>query len=252
MRMQSSTDSEALKLTDVGLKITGINILSGISFEVARGEFVGMIGPNGAGKTSLINVISGITAATSGRVELFGRPVTKWKPHARARLGMGRTFQTSNLYDELTVVENLRLAVQSHRPELLRGFRVSTDEAPIQAAIERVGLGDRQHLHAGRLSHGDKRKLELAMTIASEAELLLLDEPMAGVSVEEVDALVELIQEIHATGVTVLMVEHHLDVVLDLADRLAVMHHGALLAIDEQDVVIANPTVQTAYVGNPL
>ncbi len=242
----------ALRLDGAGLSVNGITILDGIGFSIERGEFVGLIGPNGAGKTSLINVITGITAATSGSVHVFGSDTSRWKPHRRARLGLGRTFQTSNLFNDLSVVENLQLAVQARQPQLRHGLKIARKSDSIDAAIAEVGLESRRDRLAGELSHGDRRKLELAVTIANKVDLLLLDEPMAGVSVEDVDVLVELIRRIHRTGVTVLMVEHHLDVVLDLSDRLAVLHHGALLAIDKPDVVIANPTVQTAYVGDAL
>lgn len=247
-----SVEAPVLGLHGVGLTINGVTILENVTFEVNNREFIGLIGPNGAGKTSLINVISGLTPPTAGRVELLANTVTSWSPHRRARVGLGRTFQTSNLYNQLTVEDNVRLALQARTPEIWRGLRVSVDEDRLASALERVGLIARRGERAAALSHGDRRKLEMAMAIASESRLLLLDEPMAGVSIGDVDDLVEVIREIHHSGVTVVMVEHHLEVVLGLSDRLAVMHHGALLAIDVPDVVIADPTVQAAYVGDAL
>ncbi len=246
-----------LATRNLGLDIGGARIVADVSLEVRTGELVGIIGPNGAGKTTLFNLLSGLVRPTAGSVELRGRDVTGEPPFARTQAGLGRTFQVSSVFPLLSVLENARLAAEAALGGTLRIWRraVSVKEALERArwALERVGLGSRTGWTAGQLSHGDKRKLELAMLLAGRPQVILLDEPMAGVSAEDVDELVELIRSVHRDeGKTVLMVEHRMEVVIGLAERIAVMHHGALLAFDEPDKVMANETVQTAYLGEPL
>ena len=252
-----STTSPILATRSLGLDIGGARIVADVSLEVRAGELVGIIGPNGAGKTTLFNLLSGLMRPTSGRVELHGRDITGSPPYRRAREGLGRTFQVSSVFPLLTVHENVRLAAEAELGGTLRIWRRATSvrEAVERAddAVERVGLGARALWPAGLLSHGDKRKLELAMLLAGKPDVILLDEPMAGVSAEDVDDLVELIRSVHRDeGKTVLMVEHRMEVVIGLAERIAVMHHGALLAFDEPAAVMADETVQTAYLGEPL
>ena len=249
------TPSPILATRNLGLDIGGARIVADVSLEVRAGELVGIIGPNGAGKTTLFNLLSGLLRPTAGTIELLGRDITGAAPFRRTRAGLGRTFQVSSVFPLLSVRENVRLAADAELGGTMRIWRrargVGTDRA--EAALERVGLGGRGDWAAGLLSHGDQRKLEIAMLLAGKPELILLDEPMAGVSVEDVDDLVELIRSIHREeGKTVLMVEHRMEVVIGLAERIAVMHHGALLAFDEPDAVMANETVQTAYLGEPL
>jgi branched-chain amino acid transport system ATP-binding protein len=247
----------ALDVAGLSLTIGAAKIVSGVSLAINEGEFLGLIGPNGAGKTSLLNLLSGLLVPTAGSIHLHGEALDKLAPHQRARMGLGRTFQSSDLFPALSVLENVRLAAQARMGGSLRLWR-RADRAtrPLQAAwtnLERVGLAPRAAALAGTLSHGEKRKLELAILLACEPTVFLLDEPMAGVSAEDVPALTALIGELCAErGATVIMVEHHMDVVLALADRLAVMHHGALLACDTPAAVMANETVQSAYVGETL
>jgi branched-chain amino acid transport system ATP-binding protein len=241
----------------LGLTIGGAVIVADVSLEVAPGELVGIIGPNGAGKTSLFNLLSGVLRPTAGHVELDGRDVTSEPPYRHSQAGMGRTFQISSVFPQLSVLENVRLAAEAALGGTMRIWRRATRvrEAVERAgaALDRVGLAGRALRPAGALSHGDKRKLELAMLLAASPRVILLDEPMAGVSVEDVPELVELIRAVHEEeGKTVLMVEHHMEVVTGLAQRLAVMHHGRLLACDTPQAVMANPTVQHAYLGEPL
>jgi branched-chain amino acid transport system ATP-binding protein len=250
-----ATSAPILATRNLGLDIGGAKIVADVSLEVAAGEFVGIIGPNGAGKTTLFNLLSGLTRPTAGTVELSGRDITGDPPFRRTRAGLGRTFQVSSVFPLLSVLENVRLAADAASGGTMRIWRrassVGGDRA--RGALERVGLADRAVWPAGLLSHGDKRKLELAMLLAGDPRVLLLDEPMAGVSAEDVDELVELIRSVHREeATTVLMVEHRMEVVVGLAERIAVMHHGALLAFDEPDRVMANETVQTAYLGEPL
>ena len=249
--------SSILATRGLGLDIGGATIVADVSLEVREGEFVGVIGPNGAGKTTLFNLLSGLTKPTAGAVALDGRDVTAEPPFRRTRAGLGRTFQVSNVFPLLTVLENVRLTAEAKAGGTLRIWRraerVRGAVERARWALGRVGLARAAHQAAGSLSHGDKRKLELAMVLAGEPRVILLDEPMAGVSVENIPELVELIRSVHEQeGKTVLMVEHHMEVVTGLAQRVAVMHHGRLLAFDTPGAVMANATVQEAYLGEPL
>jgi branched-chain amino acid transport system ATP-binding protein len=249
--------SPILATRDLGLVIGGATIVADVGLEVREGELLAVIGPNGAGKTTLFNLISGLLRPTSGRVELDGADITSEPPFRRTRAGIGRTFQVSNVFPLLDAHENVRLAAEAALGGTLRIWRRATRvrEAVERAnwALERVGLGARGATPAGLLSHGDKRKLELAMLLAGRPRVILLDEPFAGVSMEDVPELVELIRSVHIDeGKTVLMVEHHMEVVTGVAERIAVMHHGALLACDTPAAVMANKTVQEAYLGEPL
>lgn len=243
----------ALELHDIGLQIGGARILEEVSFGVAEGEMVGVIGPNGAGKTTLFNVISGLMRPTEGSLTMAGNDITRASVHARARAGLGRTFQTSSVFPELSALENVRIAAQiklggATSPWL---FPKKTDQATreAEARLREVGLDAHFSTEAGVLSHGDKRKLEIAMLLATEPEVVLLDEPMAGVGSGDVPALVEIIRTLHKSGRTVLMVEHHMEVLLGLVDRVAVMHHGKLLAIGTPDEITSDARVQEAYLG---
>jgi branched-chain amino acid transport system ATP-binding protein len=249
--------SSILSTRGLGLDIGGATIVADVSLEVREGEFVGVIGPNGAGKTTLFNLLSGLTKPTAGAVALDGRDVTDEPPFRRTRAGLGRTFQVSNVFPLLAVLENVRLTAEARLGGTMRIWRRAerVREAVERArwALDRVGLARAANQAAGSLSHGDKRKLELAMVLAGDPRVILLDEPMAGVSVENIPELVELIRSVHEQeGKTVLMVEHHMEVVTGLAQRVAVMHHGRLLAFDTPDAVMANATVQEAYLGEPL
>ncbi|GAA0667395.1 ABC transporter ATP-binding protein [Kitasatospora atroaurantiaca] len=245
-----------LRLRGLGWSVRGVPIVEDVSFDVGEGEFIAFIGPNGAGKTSLFNLISGIHPASHGKVELDGADITSEPVHARARRGLGRTFQTSSLWSGMTVADHVRLAAQAAAGPMA-SYRIWRRAAryagQVADTLERTELAHRADTLASALSHGEKRKLELAVLLVSDPRLILLDEPMAGVSAEEVPALTALIRSVHRDlGRTVLMVEHHMDVLLGLADRLAVMHHGTLLALDTPAAVMADTTVQQAYLGEAL
>jgi branched-chain amino acid transport system ATP-binding protein len=246
-----------LATRNLGLDIGGASIVADVSLEVAEGELLGIIGPNGAGKTSFFNLLSGIYRPTAGTIELAGRDITQQPTYRRTREGLGRTFQVSSVFPLLTVHENARLAAESALGGTLRLWRRATSVTSAlgraNAALDRVGLTQYAMTPAGALAHGDKRRLEIAMLLAADKAVLMLDEPMAGLSAEHVPQLVELIRSIHRDEKkTVLMVEHHIDVVTGLAQRIAVMHHGALLACDTPAAVMANETVQSAYLGEAL
>jgi branched-chain amino acid transport system ATP-binding protein len=249
--------SPILATRDLGLVIGGATIVAGVELEVREGELLAVIGPNGAGKTTLFNLISGLLRPTSGRVELDGADLAGQAPYRRTRAGLGRTFQVSNVFPLLDAHENVRLAAEAALGGTMRIWRRATRvrEAVERAtwALERVGLGHRARFPAAGLSHGDKRKLELAMLLAGRPRVILLDEPFAGVSMEDVPELVELIRSVHVEeGKTVLMVEHHMEVVTGLAQRIAVLHHGSLLAVDTPDAIMRDETVQQAYLGEAL
>jgi branched-chain amino acid transport system ATP-binding protein len=249
--------SPILATRDLGLVIGGATIVADVGLEVREGELLAVIGPNGAGKTTLFNLVSGLLRPTTGRVELGGVDVTAKAPFRRTRLGLGRTFQVSNVFPLLSAHENVRLAAEAALGGTLRIWRraARVREAGERAdwALGRVGLTGRRLVTAGLLSHGDKRKLELAMVLAGRPRVILLDEPFAGVSMEDVPELIELIRSVHVDeGATVLMVEHHMEVVTGLAQRIAVLHHGSLLAVDTPEAIMANATVQQAYLGEPL
>jgi branched-chain amino acid transport system ATP-binding protein len=246
-----------LQISDLGLRIGGVSIVDGVSLDVPPGEFLVIIGPNGAGKTTLFNLLSGVVRPSAGRVMFAGHDVTNAPPYVRARLGLGRTFQTSSVFPSLSTFENVRLAAEAALGGSAAIWRRADDEpAPLErahGALSAVGLESRAHSPAGALSHGEKRKLDLAILLCGEPTLVLLDEPTAGMAVEDVPEMMRLIANIHhEQKKTVLMVEHRMDLIMGLADRMAVMHHGSLLAIDTPDRIVANETVQSAYLGDPL
>jgi branched-chain amino acid transport system ATP-binding protein len=251
----TATAAPVLAARGLGWVVGGAVILADVDLDVRDGELLAIIGPNGAGKSTLLHLLSGVRHPTSGTVELGGRDVTRASAAARARHGLGRTFQTSSLFGGLSARENVRLAVQSRRAgplSVLRGAQGRAELAESDALLEQVRMTHRSGATAGELSHGDKRKLEIAIALARRPSVLLLDEPMAGVSVEDVPPLVELVGGLRAAGVSVGMVEHHMDVVLGLADRVAVLHHGSLLAVGSPAEVTADATVQQAYLGEEL
>ena len=225
-----------------------------MSCAFAPGTLTAIVGPNGAGKTTYFNLISGQLRATSGRVTLFGEDITRLAASQRAHRGLGRAFQLTSLFPRLTVLENVRLAVQS-RAGLGRdlwstwGRHVELVERA-EHTLHRVALAERRDAVVSALSHGDQRKLEVAILLALEPEVFMFDEPTAGMSVDEVPVILELIEQIKAQGdKTVLLVEHKMDVVRSLADRIIVLHQGALVADGDPAEVIASPVVQEAYLG---
>lgn len=251
--MQPETPS-ALRVEDLHLTIGGATILGGVELEVPRGEIVGVIGPNGAGKTTLFNIISGLIAPTSGRILIDGVDSTKLSVPARARAGLGRTFQTSSYFPTLSILENVRLAAQVAEGGNYSLFRFprASDAATIRAmeSLEKVGLAHQAHTLAGGVSHGDKRKLEIAVLLVTDASLVLLDEPMAGVASGDIAGVVQNIRDMQREKqCTVLMVEHHIDVLMGLVDRVAVMYFGSIIAFDTPTNIMNNPTVQSAYLG---
>lgn len=247
----------ALSVSDLSLSIGGAKILDGITLSVNKNETLGIIGPNGAGKTSLFNLLSGVRNPTRGEIFIGDLNVTNLKPYERANVGLARTFQTSSIFVNLTCLENVRIAAQAANGKSMNltknAYKFSDVVATAQDCLAKVGLAPRAMQLAGSLSHGDKRRLEIAIVLASKSDIVLLDEPMAGMSVENVPELVEIIRSLKVDHhKTVLIVEHHLEVILGLADRIAVLNYGELLVCDTPQNVINNPIVQSAYIGEAL
>jgi branched-chain amino acid transport system ATP-binding protein len=230
----------------------GLTALDGVSFAVAPGERRAIIGPNGAGKTTLFNLISGELAPTSGRVYLEGADVTDLPNHQRTRLGLARTFQRTNLFLGLTVHENVRLAVQARRGVAHRLWAAIDGLADVAAetaaVLGELGLADRAGVLVRNLSYGEQRQLEVAVAVASRPRVLLLDEPTAGMSPAETGAMVRTIGAL-PTDLTLLIIEHDMDVVFALADRIMVLHYGEVLADGEPEAVRGNPRVAEVYMG---
>ena len=226
-----------------------------VSFAVRQGEFKSIIGPNGAGKTTLFNLISGLLPPSSGRIIFDGQDITHRPAYLRSHAGIGRSFQITTIFPNLTVLENVRLAAQSrgnHTFNFWQSFRhFSQDEERAYAILELVMLGGRELQPAQTLSHGDKRKLEIGILLATSPKILLLDEPTAGMSRDEVPGIIEVVQRIkHAGGRTVMLVEHKMDMVMNVSDSVMVMHYGQAIADGRPEEIAQNETVQSAYLGS--
>jgi branched-chain amino acid transport system ATP-binding protein len=236
------------------IRFGGHVAVNSVSCAFRPGTLTAIVGPNGAGKTTYFNLISGQLRASAGQVLLFGEDVTTLSAPERTRRGVGRAFQLTNLFPSLTVLENVRLAVQSHAGLGLDLFSMWRHHvALIEKAehyLHRVALADRRNDAVTALPHGDQRKLEVAILLALEPDILMFDEPTAGMSVDEVPVILDIIHDIKAEREkTILLVEHKMDVVRSLADRIVVLHQGALVADGEPAQVIASPIVQEAYLG---
>ncbi|MBM3567603.1 MAG: ABC transporter ATP-binding protein [Alphaproteobacteria bacterium] len=248
------TDAPILESRDLTIRFGGHAAVDGVSCAFSRGTLTAIVGPNGAGKTTYFNLISGQLPATAGQVLLAGEDITRLPAPRRARLGVGRAFQLTNLFPNLSVFENVRLAAQARAGAGLSLFRRAdrlTDLADkAMACLERVALAGRREALAATLPHGDQRKLEVAIMLALEPRIFMFDEPTAGMSVDEVPVILDLIRRIKAEGdKTILLVEHKMDVVRSLADRIVVLHNGRLVADGEPAAVIASKVVQEAYLG---
>ena len=231
----------------------GLAATDGLSLSVEEGELHALIGPNGAGKTTLIGQLSGALSPDEGRILFDGRDVTRMPMHKRARRGLARSFQITSIFPSFTALDNVALAVQAQAGHSFRFWRdAGRDPAlvgPARAALERVGLGGRAAAPADTLAHGEKRQLELAMALATGPRLLLLDEPMAGMAPEESARMVELLAALKG-GVTILLVEHDMDAVFALADRITVLVRGRDLATGTPDAIRRDPAVREAYLGD--
>jgi branched-chain amino acid transport system ATP-binding protein len=242
----------ALEVRGLFKRFGGVEALSGVSFSVEPGERRMLIGPNGAGKTTLFHCVSGTQLPTAGSVTLFGDDITRLAPHARARAGLARTFQITNLFPRLSVLENVLLAVAAAAgvgPALIKPM---TAYRPLYERAERLladwGVAEKQQRQVRHLSYGEQRQLELALALAGAPKLLLLDEPTAGLSAAETARVVAMVRNL-PRHMTLLMIEHDMDVAFELADRISVLHQGRLIAEGDRQAIRANPQVTEIYLG---
>ncbi len=244
-----------LRLEALHKSFGGLMVTRDVTVELAADELHAIIGPNGAGKTTLINQISGLIAPDSGRIVFGGRDVTALPAPERAALGLARSFQITSILPAFSVLENVALAVQARSGSSFRFFgRASSEEAlnkPAMAALDEVGLADRADVIAGRLAHGEKRALELAIALAMEPKLLLLDEPMAGAGREESQRLITVLSRLKGRF-PMLLVEHDMTAVFALADRISVLIYGQILTSGTPEEVRADPRVIAAYLGDEM
>jgi branched-chain amino acid transport system ATP-binding protein len=250
----TTREPPVLRTEDITIRFGGHVAVDRVTCAFDRGTLTAIVGPNGAGKTTYFKLISGQVRSTAGRVILFGQDITTLSAPHRTRAGIGRAFQLTNLFPNLTVLENVRIAVQArHDPGLDIWSLANRRRELIEMAehhLSRTGLLDRAEVLTASLSHGDQRKLEVAVLLALESEVLMFDEPTAGMSVDEVPVVLDLIHQIKADAAkTILLVEHKMDVVRSLADRIIVLHNGALVADGAPEEVIASDIVQEAYLG---
>jgi branched-chain amino acid transport system ATP-binding protein len=241
-----------LRLLDVSKSFGALRVTEALGLEVLAGETHAIIGPNGAGKTSLINQISGALAPDAGRILFEGRDVTQLSMPARAQLGLARSFQITQVLQRFSALENVALAAQARAGSSFRFWRPATAEALLNRAAIRslamVELSPRADTAAGSLSHGEKRRLEIAIALAQAPKLLLLDEPMAGAGVEETRDLIGMLKGLKGRF-SILLVEHDMEAVFALADRVSVLVAGRIIAAGEPRAVRANPAVRAAYLG---
>ena len=229
-----------------------LTVTDDLSMTVAPGSIHALIGPNGAGKTTLIGQISGQIAPDAGRIRFAGRDITDLPMHARCKLGLARSFQITTILPGFSTLENVAVAAQAHAGHSFRFLRPAAAEAELNdaamAALETVGLTRRAGLRAGSLSHGEKRQLEIAIALVMRPKLLLLDEPMAGTGHDESARLVETLEALRGT-LTILLVEHDMEAVFALADRISVLVYGRVIAEGTPEAIRADPEVRTAYLG---
>jgi branched-chain amino acid transport system ATP-binding protein len=241
-----------LKASQVTRRFGGLVAVDSVSLDLQRGQVHAVIGTNGAGKSTLVNILSGELPASSGQVELAGQDVTTWSQPRRARAGLGRSYQRNTIFPGFSVFENCRLAAQARFQKPWAWWQAAAhcpdSGASARSAAQRAGLSDALQRPAGTLSHGQKRQLEIAMCLATAPQVLLLDEPLAGMGAEETERMLSLLAELK-TSHAVLLIEHDMDAVFRIADRITVMVNGAVIASDTPAAVRSSPQVQAAYLG---
>jgi branched-chain amino acid transport system ATP-binding protein len=250
--MENQQSATALRVENIAKQFGALRAVGGVSLNVNPGERRAIIGPNGAGKTTFFNLISGALPVTSGTIYLGGRDVTKLPDWKRARLGLARTFQRNNLFTGLTVFENVRLAIQHHTKSSYNMFKAARTMRHINERVAellaQVGLYERSNVEVHSLSYGEQRQLEVAIALATEPNILLLDEPTAGMSVAETHRMIDLIKNL-PSQLTLMIVEHDMDVVFAIADRITVLHLGQVLTEDTPEAVRADTRVREVYFG---
>ncbi|MDA0262236.1 MAG: ABC transporter ATP-binding protein [Proteobacteria bacterium] len=244
-----------LEVTDLLKRFGGLVATDNLGLRVEEGEIHAVIGPNGAGKTTLIGQLAGEIAPDGGRIMFDGRDITRLPPHRRSRLGLARSFQITSVFPNFTALDNVALAVQAHDGHSFRFWRNARSEVrlqePARAMLSEVGLEKRGDIVTANLSHGEQRQLEIAMALATKPKLLLLDEPTAGMGRDESMRMIEILRRLQAKQ-TILLIEHDMDVVFALADRITVLVDGAVIASGAPDAIRADPLVRTAYLGEDL
>ena len=230
----------------------GLVAVDGVSIDFAPGKVHAIIGPNGAGKTTLINLLCGDLPSSQGTIAFKGRDITRLTTFETSQAGIGRSYQKSNIFPEFSCLENCWLGAQSRLPTSMKFFRPADAYAEVRARAERAldlcGLGRRRHVGAAQISHGEQRQLEIAMMLATEPKVLLLDEPLAGMGTEEAEAILELLKDL-AQDHTLILIEHDMDAVFTVAEVLTVMDNGRVLMTGAPEEVRANAAVQEAYLG---
>ena len=235
---QRTAAASLLEAVGLGRRFRGLAAVDNVSIDICVGEIHAVIGTNGAGKSTLINMLSGELAPSAGTVRFAGHDVTRWSQPRRARAGLGRSYQRTTIFTEFSVLENCRCAA-----------RCPASTAAAHDVLERTGLSEFADRTAGLLSHGEKRKLEIAMCLATRPRVLLLDEPLAGMGAEETGRMLTLLSDLKATH-AILLVEHDMDAVFRVADRITVMVNGQVIASDVPERIRSDPAVRLAYLGD--
>lgn len=253
--MQGS--NAAISTEGLSVQFGGHTAVSNVTCDFHDGALTAILGPNGAGKTTFFNLLSGQITPTSGQVYLYGKKVTNQSAASRAKLGMGRAFQLTNLFPKLSTHENVRLAVQARRGLGFNMFKLSSDLPGVSEQVEyyldQVVLSSKRDVEVRLLSHGEQRKLEVAMLLALEPKVFMFDEPTAGMTIDEAPIIVELIHKIkQLEGRAILLVEHKMDIIKSLADRTVVFHNGEIIADGKPNEVMEIPRVQEVYIGKAI
>jgi branched-chain amino acid transport system ATP-binding protein len=249
---RNDSGGPVLELKDLSKTFGGLRAVRGVSLTIMPGERKAIIGPNGAGKTTLFNLISGIFPATSGQVLLFGRDVTSWPSHRRAALGMARTFQVTSLFPRLTVLDNVLLAIKGRQTSkfvmwrFLSSYRDVYDKA--HGLLERAAFLDRKDTEVRYLSHGEQRQLEIVLGLAGDPDILLLDEPAAGLSSGESAEMAQFLQKLDQS-IALLLIEHDMDIVFEVAGDISVLHFGEILESGSAERIRSSAKVQEIYLG---
>jgi branched-chain amino acid transport system ATP-binding protein len=241
-----------LQVEGLTKRFGGVIASDSIALDIPRGEFHAVIGPNGAGKTTLIGLLAGEIEPESGIIRFDDGDITTLAVHRRSRIGLARSFQITSLFRDFNAVDNVALAVQAHRGHSFRFWQDARRDRslrePAQAALDRVGLGSRGAVRVDRLSHGEQRQLEIAMALATEPRMLLLDEPMAGMGPDESARMLTMLRELKG-GITILLIEHDMETVFALADRITVLVYGRVIASGDPAAIRADAAVREAYLG---
>jgi branched-chain amino acid transport system ATP-binding protein len=244
--------SSFLKVEGLTKRFGGVVTADALAFDIPEGECHAIIGPNGAGKTTLISLLAGEISAQGGTISFDGADITPLRPYRRSLAGIARSFQISSLFPDFSALDNVALAVQAHRGHSFHFWRNARHDerlrGPALKALARVALADRADVRVGRLSHGEHRQLEIAIALATQPRVLLLDEPMAGMGPEESAAMLKLLRELKDT-LTIVLVEHDMEAVFALADRVTVMVYGRIIACGEPAAIRNDPDVRRAYLG---